>query len=40
MALPEPRQVMRPHYEAHFTEEGFELVGEFRSPRRSTADGY
>ncbi len=38
MALPDPDK-MRPHYEAHFTEEGFELVGKTIN-EALTADGY
>ncbi|MFO0592416.1 MAG: phage holin family protein [Polyangiaceae bacterium] len=37
MALPDPEK-MRPHYEAHFTEEGFELVGKTINDAL-TADG-
>ncbi len=37
MALPEPDK-LRPHYEAHFTEEGFELVGKTINDAL-TADG-
>jgi hypothetical protein len=37
MALPNPDE-MRPHYEAHFTEEGFELVGKTINDAL-TADG-
>lgn len=38
MALPDPEK-MRPHYEAHFTEEGFELVGKTINDAL-TADGF
>lgn len=38
MALPDP-DAMRPHYEAHFTEEGFELVGKTINDAL-TADGF
>jgi hypothetical protein len=37
MSLPDPEK-MRPHYEAHFTEEGFELVGKTINDAL-TADG-